>query len=138
MTGGRRLTSDLCTNQSPKLDIRFESYQYDRYESVFLTTPLQAILSAPAYDESGTGSSEATPVPLNLTGEFGTISNGAPAIGTDPNDPNIYYVNSYPATAIAYGIVTAAPHAIGGAPGLVLSGVNVGSEYVPSLVTFFL
>lgn len=38
------------------------------------------------------------------------------------------YVNSFPASAISYGIDTLAPELLGGAPDFAVSGPNVGSK----------
>lgn len=46
----------------------------------------QTVLSAPAENESGTGSSTRTPTPLTEEGEFGSILVGAPAEGHDADD----------------------------------------------------
>ncbi|KAG8811236.1 hypothetical protein FRC17_002558, partial [Serendipita sp. 399] len=64
----------------------------------------KALISAPTENKSGTGSLDSPPTPLIREGQFGTIPAGAPAVGTNATDRNINYVNSYPATAIKYGI----------------------------------
>jgi 5'-nucleotidase len=46
----------------------------------------QTLVSAPAYDESGTGSSTSTPSRLTSPGEFNSIPSGAPAEGHDSSD----------------------------------------------------
>jgi len=87
-----------------------------------------ALISAPASNKSGSGSLEFPPISLLGAGEFGTIPSGAPGTGQDPNDPNIYYVNSFPATAMKYGIEEFAPQQLGGKPDLAFTGPNVGSN----------
>ncbi|KAG9079873.1 hypothetical protein FRC06_007364, partial [Ceratobasidium sp. 370] len=62
------------------------------------------ILSAPVQDRSGTGSSEAVPQPLTKSGQYYSVPAGAPAQGANSTDPKLNYVNSYPVTAIKYGI----------------------------------
>jgi broad specificity polyphosphatase/5'/3'-nucleotidase SurE len=47
---------------------------------------LQVLVSAPAVNKSGTGSSTTTPVPLTSAGEFNSIPAGAPAEGHDSAD----------------------------------------------------
>ena len=51
-----------------------------------LLTFLQVVLSAPADDESGTGSSSATPRPLTRPCEFNSCSSGSPAEGFNSSD----------------------------------------------------
>jgi 5'-nucleotidase len=79
---------------------------------------------------SGTGGLESPPEPLPFfgEGEFGTIPDGAPGTGADANDPHIYYVNSFPAVAMEYGIDTFFPEVFGGTPDLAVAGVNVGCK----------
>lgn len=86
------------------------------------------LISAPANNKSGTGSLEFWPIPLIGEGEFGTIASGASGTGQDASDPNIYYVNSFPATAMQYGINTFAPQQLGGKPDLAVTGPNVGGN----------
>jgi hypothetical protein len=78
---------------------------------------------------SGSGSLEFPPIPLIFAGEFNTISAGAPAYGPDPNDPSVYYVNSFPATSMKYGIEEFAPIVFGRAPDFAVTGPNVGSPF---------
>jgi len=46
----------------------------------------KVILSAPARDQSGTGSSSAAPGPLTKPCEFNTCAPGSPAVGFDASD----------------------------------------------------
>jgi broad specificity polyphosphatase/5'/3'-nucleotidase SurE len=87
------------------------------------------LISAPAINLSGTGSFESPPVPLLTAGEFDSIPAGSPATGSDPTDPKVFYVNSFPATAIEYGIEKFAPQVFEGKPDFVVTGVNIGSTY---------
>ncbi|KAH8649788.1 survival protein sure-like phosphatase/nucleotidase [Xylariales sp. PMI_506] len=86
------------------------------------------VISAPAQDESGTGSSTGTPTTLTEACEFDSCTSGSPAEGYNSSVPEWNYVNSYPATAIAYGINTLASQFFGAAPDLAVTGVNVGSN----------
>ncbi|EJD00403.1 acid phosphatase [Fomitiporia mediterranea MF3/22] len=88
------------------------------------------VLSAPAENESGTGSSDAEPEPLGSSGcEFSSCPPNSPATGSDPNNPRLNYVNSFPVTSVRFGIQTAAPPFFGGTgPDLVVSGPNVGNN----------
>ncbi|KAF5361401.1 hypothetical protein D9758_006250 [Tetrapyrgos nigripes] len=89
----------------------------------------EVVLSAPAEDQSGTGSQSATPQPLgdDETCEFDSCPVGSPAEGSDPSDPRINYVNSFPVDAVRFGIQTLAPQ-LGGRPDLVVSGPNIGNN----------
>jgi 5'-nucleotidase len=77
---------------------------------------------------SGTSGLEFPPIPLIEAGEFGTIPAGAPATGVDPANPDIYYVNSFPATAMKYGIDTFFPNQFDCKPDIAVTGVNVGCK----------
>ena len=84
------------------------------------------VLSAPAIDRSGTGSSDATPTTLKSACEFNSCPAGSPAEGFNASNPRLNYVNSYPVTSIRYGIQTLAPKFFGGAPDIAVAGFNVG------------
>ncbi|KAH8109105.1 acid phosphatase [Phellopilus nigrolimitatus] len=88
------------------------------------------VLSSPAENESGTGSSDAPPTVLGSDGcEFQSCPAGAPATGSDPDDARLNYVNSFPVTSVRFGIQTAAPPFFGGTePDFVVSGPNVGKN----------
>ncbi|RDW92633.1 hypothetical protein BP5796_02027 [Coleophoma crateriformis] len=86
------------------------------------------VLSAPAVDKSGTGSSTGTPSVLTSACEFNSCPSGSPAEGFNASDTRLNYVNSYPATAIEYGINTLSPTFFGGAPDFAVTGVNVGAN----------
>ncbi|GFF41087.1 acid phosphatase [Aspergillus udagawae] len=87
------------------------------------------VVSAPAENQSGTGSSDKTPTTLTKPCEFNSCPSGSPATGHNASDPRLNYVNSYPATSMKYGISTAAPPFFNGAPpALAVSGPNVGSN----------
>ncbi|KAG8811239.1 hypothetical protein FRC17_002561 [Serendipita sp. 399] len=87
-----------------------------------------ALIAAPAENKSGSSGLEFPPIPLLWDGQFGTIPAGAPAVGPDKEDPNIYYVNSFPATAILWGIDKLASKVLGGKPDFAVTGVNVGDN----------
>ncbi|KAF8968736.1 survival protein sure-like phosphatase/nucleotidase [Flammula alnicola] len=87
------------------------------------------ILSAPAENESGTGSSTTTPTMLTEPCEFNTCPTGSPAEGSNATDARINYVNAYPVDAVRYGIQTSAPKFFHGAkPDFVISGTNIGNN----------
>ncbi|KAJ7613530.1 sure-like protein [Roridomyces roridus] len=86
------------------------------------------VLSAPAENQSGTGSETSTPGVLTSECEFDTCPVGSPAQGFNATAPSLNYVNGFPADAAKYGIQTLAPQFFGTAPDLVVSGPNVGSK----------
>ncbi|KAJ5633448.1 hypothetical protein N7490_009787 [Penicillium lividum] len=87
------------------------------------------VVSAPAEDESGTGSDQKTPTVLTEACEFNSCPSGSPAIGYNASQPRLNYVNSYPATSMKYGINSIGPaHFDGAAPDLAVTGPNVGNN----------
>ncbi|KAJ4481139.1 sure-like protein [Lentinula aciculospora] len=96
--------------------------------SALLEAGYDVILSAPAENESGTGSSTATPTELEEPCEFNTCPTGSPAEGFNASDPRINYVNSFPVDAVRFGIQTLAPKLFGSVPVFVVSGPNVGNN----------
>lgn len=86
------------------------------------------VLSCPAVDKSGTGSSTTTPTPLTTPCEFNTCPTGSPAEGFNASDPRLNYVNAFPVDAAHFGIQTLAPKFFGSAPDLAVSGPNVGQN----------
>ncbi|PPQ94671.1 hypothetical protein CVT25_009432 [Psilocybe cyanescens] len=96
-------------------------------------TALQAagfnvILSAPAENKSGTGSSTTTPTTLTSACEFNTCPSGSPATGANATDPRVNYVNAFPVDAVRFGIQTLAPKFFGTKPDFVISGSNIGTN----------
>ncbi|KAF1833768.1 sure-like protein [Decorospora gaudefroyi] len=90
----------------------------------------EAVLSAPAENQSGTGSSDATPTTVGSDGcQFDSCPGGSPPTGANATDPRLNYVNSFPVTSIKNGISVTAPKLWNGAaPELALTGPNVGSN----------
>ncbi|KAF2036785.1 sure-like protein [Setomelanomma holmii] len=90
----------------------------------------QIILSAPAENQSGTGSSDATPTTVDADGcEYSSCPGGSSPTGANATDPRLNYVNSYPVTSIKNGIDVTAPKLWNGAkPELAVTGPNVGSN----------
>jgi len=86
------------------------------------------VLSAPAENRSGTGSSDATPTVLKQPCEFNSCPTGSPAEGFNASMTRLNYVNSYPVTAMRYGIQTLSPKFFGGAPDIAVAGPNVGAN----------
>ncbi|KAI4267870.1 MAG: hypothetical protein L6R38_008054, partial [Xanthoria sp. 2 TBL-2021] len=85
------------------------------------------VLSAPADNKSGTGSSDAPATPLIKPCEFNSCPTGSPATGFNASNPRLNYVNSYPVTSMRYGIQTLSPKFFGAAPELAVAGFNVGA-----------
>lgn len=97
------------------------------------------LLSAPSIDQSGTGSSMSPPAPLDYQCQYHTCPFGSPATGMWQTDPNITYVNSFPASAMDYGINISGPERFGGRrPDLAISGINNGSMWTLASDLFML
>ncbi|MBW0548087.1 hypothetical protein O181_087802 [Austropuccinia psidii MF-1] len=88
----------------------------------------QSIISAPAINKSGTGSTSSNWENLRQPGQYGTIPQGAPGIGHNSSDDHIWYVNAYPVDGIRYGIDTLSPRFYAQQPDIVVSGPNVGEN----------
>lgn len=103
----------------------------------------QALIAAPAMQQSGTDGLRFPPTKLARKGAFGLVDAGAPAEGHEKDDGEIYikflvvansfhpsdhiwYINSTPASSIEYGLDHLATKYFGGPPDLVLTGVNQG------------
>ncbi|KAM7205183.1 Survival protein SurE-like phosphatase/nucleotidase [Naviculisporaceae sp. PSN 640] len=89
-----------------------------------------AVLSAPADNMSGTSSLDIEPLPRRSACQYSSCpsSSNAP-IGRNTTSPRLNWVNSFPVTAMRYGIDTIGPqHWNGQAPELAVSGPNVGSN----------
>ncbi|CAL1697927.1 unnamed protein product [Somion occarium] len=84
------------------------------------------ILSAPAENKSGTGSSTTTPEPRTEPCQFNSCPAGSPAEGANATNPRFNYVNGFPVDSAKFGIQTLAPHFFNSAPDFVVSGPNVG------------
>lgn len=93
------------------------------------------VLSGPAENQSGTGSSDATPKTVDSDGcIFQSCPGGSSATGANATDPRLNYVNSYPVTSIKNGIDVTAPKLWNGAkPELALTGPNVGGNVGPQV-----
>ncbi|CAG7962054.1 unnamed protein product [Penicillium nalgiovense] len=93
------------------------------------------VVSAPAENQSGKGSKEGEPTVLTEPCQFNSCPSGSPAVGFNSSEPRLGYVNSYPVTAIQYGIETSGPKFFNGAPDLAVTGPNVGSNI--DIVNYF-
>ncbi|KAH8725142.1 survival protein sure-like phosphatase/nucleotidase [Phaeosphaeriaceae sp. PMI808] len=88
------------------------------------------VLSAPAEQKSGTGSSDASPTEVDADGCIhASCPPNSPPTGSNVTDPRLNYVNSFPVTSIKYGIDVVGPKLWNGAkPELALTGPNVGGN----------
>jgi len=91
---------------------------------------MQVVLSAPAENESGTGSSDSPATTVGSSGcEFSSCAPGSAPTGNNASNTRLNYVNSFPVTSVRFGIQTAAPPFFGGTgPDFVVSGPNVGTN----------
>ncbi|TCD60817.1 hypothetical protein EIP91_009486 [Steccherinum ochraceum] len=101
----------------------------DQYASL-TAAQYDVVLSAPANDRSGTGS---TSIPLALPlllapCEFNSCPLGSAGTGSNSSDTRLNYFNSFPVDATRYGIQELAPKYFGGNPDLIVSGPNVGEN----------
>ena len=75
------------------------------------------------------GSSDSPPKTVGSSGcEFSSCPAGSPPEGANSSMPHFNYVNSYPVTAVKYGLSTLSPKFFNGFPALVVAGPNVGSN----------
>ncbi|KAG6832584.1 hypothetical protein H0H87_001240 [Tephrocybe sp. NHM501043] len=88
----------------------------------------EVVLSAPADNKSGTGSSTAVPVVLTQPCEFDSCPTGSPAVGFNASDPYLNYVNAFPVDSVRHGIQTLSPKLMGSKPDLVFAGNNIGNN----------
>ncbi|KAK3216433.1 hypothetical protein GRF29_8g3247410 [Pseudopithomyces chartarum] len=86
------------------------------------------VVSAPADNKSGTGSSDSTPTTVTSGCQFKSCPAGSPPTGFNASNPRFNYVNSYPVTSVKYGLTTFAPKFFTSAPALVVAGPNIGSN----------
>lgn len=87
------------------------------------------IVSAPTQNNSGTGGwiTFFKPVgPLEKDSRHGSVKAGAAGVGSDPADPDAYYVDGTPVMSLLYGLDVVAPRRWGRQPDLVISGPNEG------------
>ncbi|KAH6906544.1 sure-like protein [Coprinopsis sp. MPI-PUGE-AT-0042] len=86
------------------------------------------VLSCPAENKSGSGSLTLPPSPALFGCQFDSCPHRSPAIGSDPKNSRLNYVNSFPVDAAREGITGAGPVIWGTGPDLVISGPNVGTN----------
>ncbi|KAL7791465.1 survival protein sure-like phosphatase/nucleotidase [Trichoderma ceciliae] len=87
------------------------------------------VLSAPADNQSGTGSSDSPPTPRTNPCDFNSCPGNGSTTGHNDTRPDLNWVNSFPVTAMKYGINTFGPQLWNGsAPDFAVSGPNVGTN----------
>ncbi|KAE8228277.1 hypothetical protein CF326_g6796 [Tilletia indica] len=91
------------------------------------------IIAAPVDNKSGTDGARQTARVLDHEGEYAFAHKGDPAVGHESPrenaDERIWYINSYPASAVQVGLEQLAPIAFNGSlPDLVVTGPNEGSN----------
>jgi len=98
--------------------------------SALISAGFNVVLSAPANDESGTGSEDAPPTTVGSGGcEFDTCPAGSPPTGFNATNPRLNYVNSFPVTSVRFGIQNASLPFFGGTgPDFAVSGPNIGNN----------
>ncbi|KAF7331161.1 Survival protein sure-like phosphatase/nucleotidase [Mycena sanguinolenta] len=111
------------------LDVGWAVAQIRAQNDALNAAGYNVVLSCPANNESGTGSSSETPTTLESPCEFDTCPTGSPATGFNTTDPRLNYVNAFPVDAARFGIQTLAPEFFNGSkPDFVVSGPNVGNN----------
>ncbi len=89
------------------------------------------LISAPVHNQSGRGGAVDALKPiqaLKKASRHGTIPNGAPGVGCEEDNADIYYVNGTPVMALLYGLQIVGVERWGGVPDLVISGPNEGNN----------
>lgn len=89
------------------------------------------IIVAPAENQSGKGGTSvfADSATLQRPSEYGIVPAGAPAVGTDPNDSNIWYYNGTPAACTFVALDWVIPQYYNNRTiDLFLSGPNFGNN----------
>ena len=80
-------------------DDGFGSAQLRQLNDLLKADGHKTIVVAPVDNESGQGGRAVYTTNRNLTtaSEFGLVPAGAPSLGRDPNDPDVWYYNGTPA-----------------------------------------
>lgn len=105
-----------------------ESYLRELH-SALLRAGHDALVSAPAENQSGTASRDAEPEPRTAACQYDSCLPNSGPVGSNATDPRLNWVNSFPVTSIKYGFDTFGPQLwSGAAPDLVVTGPNIGSN----------
>ncbi|KAK1985451.1 5'/3'-nucleotidase sure [Colletotrichum cereale] len=87
------------------------------------------LLSAPAENKSGTSFLDFEPNPRSKPCEFDSCPANSGPVGLNETSPDLRWVNSFPVTAMRFGIEQFGPEFWNGsAPELAVSGPNVGTN----------
>ncbi|RBR18576.1 uncharacterized protein FIESC28_06031 [Fusarium coffeatum] len=87
------------------------------------------VLSAPAENKSGSSSRDESPKDRKTACQYDSCPANSGPVGSAPNRPDLNWVNSFPVTAMKYGIDTFGPQLWDGeAPELAVAGPNVGTN----------
>ncbi|KAH6654542.1 survival protein sure-likephosphatase/nucleotidase-like protein [Truncatella angustata] len=87
------------------------------------------VLSAPAENNSGQGSSDEEPSPRDDACQYNSCSPDGAPVGTNSTNNRLNWVNSFPVTSARYGLDTFGPQIWNNQPAeLVVSGPNVGTN----------
>ncbi|KAL7934070.1 sure-like protein [Trichoderma chlorosporum] len=87
------------------------------------------VLSAPADNQSGTGSRDVPPVPRNEPCQYNSCIGDGSITGYNASSPGLHWVNSFPVTSMRYGVHKFGPRRWNGdAPDFAVSGINVGTN----------
>ncbi|KAK5257379.1 hypothetical protein LTR40_009616 [Exophiala xenobiotica] len=98
----------------------------------------QVVVVAPVDNESGQGGRSAftSSNTLQRPSEFGIIPPGAPSLGRDPSDPDVWYYNGTPAACTFVGLDYVIPNYYGNRSiDLYVGGPNYGTNLGPFLYT---
>ncbi|KAH6685832.1 5'/3'-nucleotidase sure family protein [Plectosphaerella plurivora] len=88
----------------------------------------QVILSAPAENKSGSSSSDEEPKPRTDACQYNSCPPNSGPLGVNATSPDLHWVNSFPVTAVRYGIDDFSKQSWPEGPELAVSGPNVGTN----------
>jgi len=100
--------------------------QYQNFFNALTAAGDSVVLSAPAENQSGSGSLDLPPTVVTDGCEFNSCPANSPPTGSNSSQPRLNYVNSFPVTAMKFGVQNLSTTFFGGVPDLVVSGPNVG------------
>src|SRR3546814_2437046 len=96
-------SSDVCSSDLLNIvlsnDDGFEAANIRALYTELKAAGHDVVLSGPAQNNSGKGGALDFLVPMKPLGKstrFGTVKAGAPGVGVDPKDPDIFYVDGTP------------------------------------------
>ncbi|KAH7145944.1 survival protein sure-like phosphatase/nucleotidase [Dactylonectria estremocensis] len=99
------------------------------FNDALIASGHDVVLSGPAENKSGSSSRDEEPVARTAACEYNSCPANSGPTGSNSTRPDLNWVNSYPVTAIKYGINTFGPALWDGkAPELAVTGPNVGTN----------